>query len=600
METNRIEIPIENITITGLNNRTVFDEAKLNELAESIKSHGIIQNLTVRKNGKPGSYELVIGERRLRAAKIAGLQSVPCVIKELNDTEFQEVMLIENVQREDVHALDESETFLKLTKSMSESEVAIKVGKPTKYVKERLALNDLTAEAKKLFKAGTMQLGHALILCLFKKEHQTKAIQEVIQQEKGFNYFNHPQELKEFMNNRILCTLSDAIFDVNDPELVPKAGACTSCPKQSGANAELFACVTPEAKCMDQKCFIHKTEVFVSLQNKALLKQFDLKKSDCPVVSTSSYAYNGELPSTKWKPVKKADECQTVRVGFIQHHREPMRAIMICTDKSCKTHFRQEQKESVTAIPENEKPSETLARRLENRHEKERIQDYHTARKNFMEKAAAVKLTTHNEFELSYLITIMAGRGHARALEIARTMGFTKETDSSYVFDWIEDFLTSLEKHGKASMVSYLRHLILAENLSPEDKGIADREFDDDKLLLHGKSLGIEFKPFLKDVFDARKEQHLEEKLKVKELSKKERERDKAIEKLFANAEQDYPLLYQVIKAKDKVSFLQQQTLEDLSKLAYRTGMKRKTDATVEYYSTEISAHIKAKLKELK
>lgn len=600
MNTMTIDIPVNNIVITGLNNRKVIDQSKLNELADSIKSHGIIQNLTVRKNGKPNHYELVAGERRLRAAIIAGLEAVPCSVKELTDTEFQEVMLIENVQRENVHPLDESETFLKLTESMTEPEIAIKVGKPIKYIKERIALNDLVESGKKLFKEGTMQLGHALILCLFKKEHQMKAIDEVIEQNEGFKYFNHPQELKDFMNRRILCSLSEAIFDVNDGSLVAKAGACTTCPKQSGANTELFACVTSEAKCMDQKCFVHKTEVFVNIQNKILLNQINLKKSDCPVVSTSSYAYNGELSSSKWKEVKCADECSSVSVGFVKEHNQPDRAIMICTDRSCKVHWKQEQKSTVSTIPENEKPSETLARRLENRWEKERIQDYHTARKNFLEKTASVKLTTNNEFELSYLITIMAGRGHARALEIAKTMGFTKETDSSYLFDWIEDFLKDLETHGKASMVTYLRQLILMENLNPEDKMIADREFTEDKLLLHGKSLGVEFKPFLAEAFENRKQQHTEEKQVVKELAKKEKDRAKAINKLFESAEEKYPLLYQAIKAKDKVGFLKGQTLKDLSKMVYRIGLKRKKDASIESYAAEIALHIKAKLKELK
>jgi ParB family chromosome partitioning protein len=596
-----MNIPIHEITITGLNDRKVFDPVKLNELAESIKTHGILQNLTVRKNGKPNHYELAIGERRLKAATIAGLSEVPCIVKELSDTEFKEVMLIENVQREDIHPLDECDSFLRLSELLTEQQISLQVGKSLKYIHERLALNNLAPKSKELFRSGTMQLGHALILCVFKKEHQNKAILEVIQQEKGFQYFNHPQDLKDYMNQRILCGLSEAVFDVNDEQLVPKAGACNNCPKQSSANTELFACVTTEAKCMDQKCFINKTNVFVALQNKSLLAQFNLKKADCPLVSNSSYPYQGELSCNKWRAVSKADECQTVRVGFIKEHNWPEQAVMICTDKSCKVHFKnQDENKRVSEVPENEKPAETLSRRLENRRTKEQVQDYHAARRGFLDKAASVKNATNNEFELAYLIKIMAGRGSSRALEAAKASGFKTDLESSYMHDWIDEFLVHIEKQGKASMVTFLRTLILLENLCPDDKGIAHREAEDDNFLIHGTSLGIEFKPFLKDAFEARKEQHQQENAQVKDLAKKERERLKAISNLIKNAGEEYPLLHQAIKAKDKVTFLKTQSLEDLSKMAYRIGMKRKKDGTVEHYASEITDHLKAKLKELK
>jgi ParB/RepB/Spo0J family partition protein len=599
---NTIEIPKEQIHITGLNDRKVFDPVSLQELADSMKTYGILQNLVVRKNGKQNHYELVNGERRYRAAEIAGLQTLPCKVLVLSDEEFKEVMLIENIQREDIHPMDQAESFARLQENNADvNQIAIKVGKSVRYIKERLALNNLTVKAKELFRAGTMQLGHALILCLFKKEHQNQAIDQVMQSEDRFQYFNHPQDLREWMNRNILCSLTDAVFNIEDPDLVTKAGACTSCTKQTGANAELFNTVTEEAKCMDRKCFLHKTEVFISLRNKNLLKEFNLKAEDCPTISNSSWTSGEDLPTTKWKPAKKADECPTVTIGFLQRYNESPVAIMICTNKTCKKHFKDDaQEQKMSSVPENETASEMLKRRLSSRREKEKVKDIHQARENYMNAVADVKQQTHNEFELAYLIQIMAGRASMNARILAEQTGYQVDTENAYVFEWIEEFIQHLEKQGKPAMVTYLRKLILREGLCPEDKSIAHRSIEDDNLLQHGKSFDIEFKPFLKQITEARKVTYKEQDAEIKTLVKKEKERQKQIVELIESAEEEYPLLHQLIKSKDKKAFLSEQKLEDLSKLAFRIGLKRKKDGDLLYYIDAIKEGIKDLLQQIK
>jgi len=598
MENQILNIPIKQIAISGLNDRKVFDPDTLKELADSIKMHGLLQNLTVRKNGKANSFELVTGERRYKAAQLAGLVDLPCKILELSDTEFKEVMLVENLQRENIHPLDEAESFLRLSDTLKESDIALRVGKPVKYIKERIALNNLTSKGKDLFRNSTMQLGHALVLCLFQKQQQNQAIDQVIRREDGFKYFDHPQELKEYMQRHVLCSLSNAIFDVNDADLLPQAGACSTCTKQTGADSELFACVTSEAKCTDPICFVKKEKMYITIQNKQLLQELNIKKSVCATISNSSYSYEeGVLNSSKWRPAKKADECTSVTIGFLQIHNQPDRAVMICTDKKCKVHFREQARQSISTVPENEKPSETLSRRLANRREREVIEDYHTARKQLMDKALKVRLNTPNEFELAYLVRILVGRGSSRALQLAQSLGFKHNDESSYFFDWIDDFMkfTSKSDNQKQVLTNFLRALIMGENLQPENKYVATMELEDDILRQHGKALGIDFNPILKETFKARKEIHLQEDQQVKDQVKVEREKEKKIKSLFKNAETEYPELFAAIEAKNKKVHLQQQPIETLSRMAYRIGLKRRKDGTIDYYASEIAKEIKSR-----
>lgn len=141
--------------------RHTFKEESLQELANSIKEHGIAQPLLVRKKGD--KYELVAGERRLRASKIAGLIRVPAVIRDMSDEESLEIAIIENIQREDLNALDEAESYLLLIKefNLNQEEVAKKVGKARSSVANALRLNDLPKEIKDSLRLGEITAGHA-------------------------------------------------------------------------------------------------------------------------------------------------------------------------------------------------------------------------------------------------------------------------------------------------------------------------------------------------------------------------------------------------------------------------------------------------------
>ncbi len=144
--------------------RRNFPEEELAELSRSIQKQGVIQPLLVRKNSH--GYELIAGERRLRAAKLAGLTQVPVVVKELSDTQMLEMSIVENVQREDLNPLEESGAYHRLMSEfgLTQEQVADRVGKSRSAVANFLRLRQLPEEIKATLMDGTLSMGHAKVL----------------------------------------------------------------------------------------------------------------------------------------------------------------------------------------------------------------------------------------------------------------------------------------------------------------------------------------------------------------------------------------------------------------------------------------------------
>jgi ParB family chromosome partitioning protein len=151
--------------------RRAFNEQALGELADSIAQHGVLQPLLVRPL-MGGGYQIVAGERRWRAARMAGVEEVPAVVREMSDSEVMEMALIENLQREDLNPLEEAQGYQSLmeTYGMTQDEVAKTVGKSRPAVANALRLLNLPAQLQKLVSAGTISAGHARALLSFPDE----------------------------------------------------------------------------------------------------------------------------------------------------------------------------------------------------------------------------------------------------------------------------------------------------------------------------------------------------------------------------------------------------------------------------------------------
>ena len=158
------EVELDSIVPGAMQPRTHFDEASLESLAESIRSHGIVQPLIVRRRGD--SYELIAGERRWRAAKLAGLAKVPVVVKEVPDDSLLEIALIENIQREDLNPIEEAHAYKKLieTVGLTQEALAGRVGRDRSYITNYLRLLRLPDDLQQLVIEGRLSTGHARTL----------------------------------------------------------------------------------------------------------------------------------------------------------------------------------------------------------------------------------------------------------------------------------------------------------------------------------------------------------------------------------------------------------------------------------------------------
>ena len=179
--TGSLSLPISQVESCSSQPRKHFDEASLAELAASIQEHGIIQPLTVRKLAS-GYYQIIAGERRWRAARLAGLSEVPVIVIEADDRKAAELAMIENLQREDLNPMEEAAGFQSLieTYHMTQEEAATRVGKSRSSVTNALRLLSLTPSVRKLVEEGKLSAGHARALLPLSPAVQESAAAAVV------------------------------------------------------------------------------------------------------------------------------------------------------------------------------------------------------------------------------------------------------------------------------------------------------------------------------------------------------------------------------------------------------------------------------------
>jgi ParB/RepB/Spo0J family partition protein len=250
-----LNVNLEQLHESPFNRRRTWGDLK--ELAASIGAVGILEPLMVRAHPtkNSGALELVFGHRRLRAAKLAELKTAPVVVRELTDEQAIEIQAVENLQRQDIHPLEEAEQYEQLVKiGRSADDIAAKVGKSKSYVHQRLKLLSLCETVRKAFADDRITPGIAVLIARIPSaEAQIEAMEECAGDD-----FEPPRtvaDAREWIEQQFMLRLDDAAFDRGDAELVPKAGPCTTCHKRTGAQKELFADVKSGDLCTDRKCF---------------------------------------------------------------------------------------------------------------------------------------------------------------------------------------------------------------------------------------------------------------------------------------------------------------------------------------------------------
>ena len=271
-------IPIDQITPSPSNPRKRFDETYLQELAASLLEHGMIQPITVRPlpldhlfeynrmNPTRGpdevtpTYEIVVGECRWRAARLAGLTEVPAFWRDLDDKQVLEIQVIENLQRRDVHPIEEADGYRQLIDKHGyrAEDIAEKIGKSRSYVYGRMKLAALGSKARQAFFDNRVDAAVALLIARIASEKdQERALATITQHtEPGstITFLSAKWKIRQLFT----VDLIRATWPLDDQTLLPSAGSCTECPRRSGNSPEICPDIDTANVCTDVKCFEEK------------------------------------------------------------------------------------------------------------------------------------------------------------------------------------------------------------------------------------------------------------------------------------------------------------------------------------------------------
>lgn len=281
------------------NPRRSFNAHQLQDLTESVKEKGVLMPLLVRpiQDASLAYWEIVAGARRFRAAKEAGLKQVPVRIVELDDKQALEVQVIENLQRADVHPVEEAAAFRQLLDQHGYGieDLAVRLGKSERYVRQRLIFNQLAPEVGKAFEEGIVSIGHARLLGKLNQEQQLRMLKEI--QESLNGRWRGPmtvRALEDLIDREIARELSKAPFPTSTNVVVPEAGPCTLCPKNSANVGKLFG--EEQAgmgSCLDRSCWDRKIQAHIAFKvDKGLVQlsgDWQQRKSVPGVVSRNAW-----------------------------------------------------------------------------------------------------------------------------------------------------------------------------------------------------------------------------------------------------------------------------------------------------------------------
>jgi ParB family chromosome partitioning protein len=355
-------LPLNVLTESTTNPRRIFEDAALKELAESIRVQGVLSPLLVRPIAEQG-FEIVAGARRYRAAQIAEVPTVPVRIVSLTDAEAMEVALIENLQRRDVHPLEEAQGFKALLNleepKYSIEQIAAKVGKSPAYIASRANLTQLAAPVVEAFYADEIGVGHALLLAKLQPVQQEQALTNCFREEwnggagrKAKRILLPVKHLHQWIEHNVLLLLKQAPFNKRDAQLVPAAGSCADCPKRTGNNKHLFAELSEnESQCTDPSCYAAKLEAHVQKQVAAkpelvqISTAYGQQQEGSKIVNRSKYVeIRPEKPDSpekaKWPEFKT---CKYTTEAIVADGLDKGEVRKVCTQPDCPIHHPKKQ-----------------------------------------------------------------------------------------------------------------------------------------------------------------------------------------------------------------------------------------------------------------
>jgi ParB family chromosome partitioning protein len=357
------------------NPRSIFDVDYLRELSDSIEEQGILQPLLVRQivhEHEEDIFEIVDGACRFRAACALNMDTLPALVCVMTDGAVLEAQLVANLQRKDVHPLEEAEGFGRLIAQAgySQAQVADRLGKKERYVRERMVLLHLTDKLRDAFRKNKITLAHAFLLARLPVEQQAEVLKWATEHR---DEVIPARRVQEHIQDTYMLTLKRAAWNLEDAQLVPEAGACSTCPKRTGNDKLLFADVKAEDTCTDAACFHRKEEAFVALAFVGHEERSRL--SSVPSYEQKAKGLRDWMIVTG-KPCEFAEEAEGVVIQqTLQEHSSDERrklklgqVVRYCADKKCKQHLGHFQSDSSST------PGRSPAVRKKDRERKEELE----------------------------------------------------------------------------------------------------------------------------------------------------------------------------------------------------------------------------------
>lgn len=298
--------------------RKYFDEVAMKELAENVAKVGVLSPIMIRPDkAKAGHFFVVFGERRFRAAKAAGLKDIPAQIRDITAEEALDLQIIENLQRKDVHAMEEAIAFKSFRENQKWStlEIGSRIGKDDRYVRGRLVLCNLIDTWQKIFYQNSISLTAAMKIASLGEWAQKQLFNDRYKHQKitpGEILTVSLHDIKQLTGN-----LKEAPFDTMDKELNKAAGTCDICPFNSAVSS-LFPGDEKEAKCNNIQCFKGKTE-----------KSFSLMHAKAKETPDMIYIFTDYLWGEEIKTVNKlAGGGKLLERGAYEIHEEPEKPVI--------------------------------------------------------------------------------------------------------------------------------------------------------------------------------------------------------------------------------------------------------------------------------
>ncbi|HEY9137890.1 MAG TPA: ParB/RepB/Spo0J family partition protein [Terriglobus sp.] len=349
------EVSLSLLTESKTNSRRVFENETLKELAATIRTKGVYSPLLVRPLTERG-FEIVFGARRFRAAQMAEAETVPVRIKEMTDAEVIEAQLIENLQRKDVHPMEEAQGLRALLNleepSYTVEQIAAKMGKSPAYVTTRLKLTDLAPVVVEAFYAEEIGVGHALLLARLQADQQEQALSACFKE--VYNGESKPtrillpvRNLQFWIDTNIVLALKEAPFDRKDAQLVPAAGSCIDCPKRTGHNKLLLSDIGGKLdSCTDPTCYQVKVGAHVAktIAAKPNLVQistaYGQQKEGSAVLPRNRYTeVRAEKPADRGEAKRpEFKSCKFTTDAIVTDGTDVGSLRKVCTNASCPVH----------------------------------------------------------------------------------------------------------------------------------------------------------------------------------------------------------------------------------------------------------------------